>query len=185
MTPTPAPGNGIQVGQWTLSRAGTIGIGGSGRVSVGVGNTGELVALKRMSVANATTTNRSVPLLTQRQRRLETLTDLADAAKENRIVRLVEVTTDDPDAANTSADVWFVLTPFTPKTLAQYEGPFVSVVACSSVTSTLTAFSPRMVRTMTIWILLGRLFGNFARIRGDMEMIMRRSGPYSMQRIIL
>lgn len=44
-------------------------------------------------------------------------------------MRLLEVITDDPKAANGSADVWFALTPFTPKTLAQYKGPFASVAA--------------------------------------------------------
>ncbi|RSL39015.1 hypothetical protein CEP53_014384 [Fusarium sp. AF-6] len=66
MTPTPAPGNDIQVGRWTLTSAGTVGIGGSGRVSVGVGNTGEVVALKRMSVASTTAPNNTTTLLKRR-----------------------------------------------------------------------------------------------------------------------
>ncbi|KAJ4176282.1 hypothetical protein NW767_015500, partial [Fusarium falciforme] len=57
MTPTPAPGNGIQVDRWTLSSSGTVGIGGSGRVSVGVGHIGEVVAFKRMSIANVAVSN--------------------------------------------------------------------------------------------------------------------------------
>lgn len=123
MTPTPAPGNTIQVGQWTLSGAGTIGVGGSGRVSVGINSTGEVVALKRMSVTSNAVT------LYRRQRTLQVLTELANQAREDRIVRLLEVITDDPNASNRSADVWFALTPFTRQTLAQYKGPFASVVA--------------------------------------------------------
>ncbi|KAM0415768.1 hypothetical protein ACHAPT_013273 [Fusarium lateritium] len=136
-TPTPAPGNGIQVGRWTISSAGTIGIGGSGLVSVGVGPTGEVVALKRMSFANVAAVNSVVTPLQRRQRTPETLTQIADATKEDRIVRLLEGIMDDPKAANASADVWFFLTPFTPKTLAQYKNPF----------------TPRMVRSMTVSLL--------------------------------
>ncbi|RSL41058.1 hypothetical protein CEP54_015932 [Fusarium duplospermum] len=105
MTPTPAPGNDIQVGRWTLTSAGTVGIGGSGRVSVGVGHTGEVVALKRMSIASAAVPNNAASLLKRRQRTLETLTQLTDAAKKDHTERLLEVITDDPQAANVSADV--------------------------------------------------------------------------------
>ncbi|KAK2671568.1 Protein kinase domain [Fusarium oxysporum f. sp. vasinfectum] len=135
MTPTPALGNTIQIGQWTLSSAGTIGIGGSGRVSVGVNDRGDVVALKRMSVASNNVA------IHRRQRILETLTQLADDADEDRIVRLIEVITDDPNAANKSADVWFVLTPFTPKTLAQYKGPFAPKLARSMTLSLLEALN--------------------------------------------
>ncbi|KAG7403530.1 MAP kinase kinase kinase mkh1 [Fusarium oxysporum f. sp. raphani] len=118
MTPTPAPGNAIQIGQWSLSSAGTIGVGGSGRVSVGVNKKGDVVAIKRMNVSE---TNGN--LLRGRRSVIETLTLLATAAKEERIVRLVEVITDDPNATNKAADIWFVLTPFTPRTLHEYKGP--------------------------------------------------------------
>ncbi|PCD21230.1 STE protein kinase [Fusarium graminearum] len=118
MTPTPAPGNGIQVGQWSLSSAGTVGVGGSGRVSVGVNKKGDVVAIKRMNVSES-----NGNLLRSRRSVIETLTQLANAAKEERIVRLVEVITDDPNATNKAADIWFVLTPFTPKTLHEYKGP--------------------------------------------------------------
>ncbi|KAH7187045.1 kinase-like domain-containing protein [Fusarium oxysporum] len=118
MTPTPAPGNGIQIGQWSLSGAGTVGVGGSGRVSVGVNKKGDVVAMKRMNVSES-----NENLLRSRRSVIETLTQLANAAKEERIVRLVEVITDDPNATNKAADIWFVLTPFTPKTLHEYKGP--------------------------------------------------------------
>ncbi|KAG8664397.1 hypothetical protein FPOAC2_13340 [Fusarium poae] len=118
MTPTPAPGNGIQIGQWSLSGAGTVGVGGSGRVSVGVNKKGDVVAIKRMNVSES-----NGNLLRSRRSVIETLTQLANAAKEERIVRLVEVITDDPNATNKAADIWFVLTPFTPKTLHEYKGP--------------------------------------------------------------
>ncbi|KAH7205122.1 uncharacterized protein BKA55DRAFT_668896 [Fusarium redolens] len=98
ITPTPALGNTIQISQWTLSSAGMIGIGGSGRVSVGMNNRGDIMALKRISVASNNVA------IHRRQRILETLTQLADDADEDRIVRLVEVITADPNAANKSAD---------------------------------------------------------------------------------
>jgi hypothetical protein len=123
MTPTPAPGNGIQIGQWSLSGAGTVGVGGSGRVSVGVNKKGDVVAIKRMNVSES-----NGNLLRSRRSVIETLTQLANAAKEERIVRLVEVITDDPNATNKAADIWFVLTPFTPKTLHEYKGPLKYVM---------------------------------------------------------
>ncbi|RKK82230.1 hypothetical protein BFJ68_g17553 [Fusarium oxysporum] len=116
MTPTPAPGNGIQIGQWSLSGAGTVGVGGSGRVSVGVNKKGDVVAMKRMNVSES-----NGNLLRSRRSVVETLTQLANAVKEERIVRLVEVITDVPNATNKAADIWFVLTPFTPKTLHETE----------------------------------------------------------------
>ncbi|EGU72583.1 hypothetical protein FOXB_16907, partial [Fusarium oxysporum f. sp. conglutinans Fo5176] len=100
MTPTPAPGNGIQIGQWSLSSAGTVGVGGSGRVSVGVNKKGDVVAVKRMNVSES-----NGNLLRSRRSVIETLTLLASAAKEERIVRLVEVITDDPNATNKAADI--------------------------------------------------------------------------------
>lgn len=42
---------------------------------------------------------------------METLTRLATASGEERIVRLVEVIIEDPRGMNHSADVWFVLQP--------------------------------------------------------------------------
>ncbi|KAH8662667.1 kinase-like domain-containing protein [Ilyonectria robusta] len=132
-TPTPAAGNTIQVGQWTLTTAGTVGTGGEGRVSVGVNNAGEVVALKRISVSK----NGFAPK--RRQNTLERLTHLADMANNDRIVRLREVITDDPKANNASADMWFVLTPFAPKTLAQCISPAKSVQVLTMIVSLLEA----------------------------------------------
>ncbi|KAL2674165.1 hypothetical protein Neosp_012611 [[Neocosmospora] mangrovei] len=120
-TPTPAAGNSIQVGQWTLTNAGTVGLGGEGRVSVAVNKTGEVVALKRMSVSKTRTA------LKRRQNTLETLTRIANATKNELIVRLREVITDDPRASNQTADVWFALTPFAPRILSQWRAPVQSV----------------------------------------------------------
>jgi hypothetical protein len=118
MTPTPAPRNAIQIGQWSLSSARTIGVGGSGRVGVGVNKKGDVVATKRMNVSE-----RNGNLLRGRRSVVETLTLWVTAAREERIIRLVEVITDDPNANNKASDIWFVLTPFTPKILHEYKGP--------------------------------------------------------------
>lgn len=123
LTPTPAAGNSIQVGQWTLTNAGTVGLGGQGRVSVAINKTGEVVALKRMSVSKIRNT------LERRQSTLEVLTRIANAAKNNSIVRLREVITDDPRANNDIADVWFALTPFARGILSQWRAPVQSVFA--------------------------------------------------------
>ncbi|RSL47260.1 hypothetical protein CEP54_013500 [Fusarium duplospermum] len=130
-TPTPAAGSTIQVGQWTLTNAGTVGLGGEGRVSVAVNKTGEVVALKRMSVLK----NRTA--LQRRQNTLETLTRIANAAKNQLIVRLREVITDDPRANNQTADVWFALTPFAPRILSHWKAPV----------------QPDMVQTMAVSLL--------------------------------
>jgi hypothetical protein len=123
MTPTPAPENGIQIGQWSLSSAGTVGVGGSGRVSVGVNKKRDVVAIKRMNVSE-----RNGNLLRGRRSAIKKLTLLDSAAKEERIVRLIEVTADNPNAINKAANIWYVLTPFTPKTLHEYKGSLKYVI---------------------------------------------------------
>ncbi|RTE83057.1 hypothetical protein BHE90_002391 [Fusarium euwallaceae] len=132
-TPTPAAGNSIQIGQWTLTNAGTVGLGGEGRVSVAVNKTGEVVALKRMSVSKTRTA------LQRRRSTLETLTRIANVAKNDLIVRLREVITDDPRANNQTADVWFALTPFAPRTLSQWKAPVQPDMVQTMVASLLEA----------------------------------------------
>ncbi|KAJ4214306.1 hypothetical protein NW759_010323 [Fusarium solani] len=133
LTPTPAAGNSIQVGQWTLTNAGTVGLGGEGRVSVALNKTGEVVALKRMSVSKARTA------IHRRQNTLEALTRIANAAKKELIVRLREVITDDPRANNQTADVWFALTPFAPSILSQWKAPVQPGMARTMIVSLLEA----------------------------------------------
>lgn len=50
ITPTPAPGNRIQISQQSLSGTRIVGVGGSGRVSVGVNKKGNIMAIKRMNI---------------------------------------------------------------------------------------------------------------------------------------
>ncbi|KAM5528715.1 hypothetical protein FOXYSP1_19196 [Fusarium oxysporum f. sp. phaseoli] len=134
MTPTPAPRNAIQIGQWSLSSARTIGVGGSGRVGVGVNKKGDVVATKRMNVSE-----RNGNLLRGRRSVVETLTLWVTAAREERIIRLVEVITDDPNANNKASDIWFVLTPFTPKILHEYKGPLKAELVRSMTIALLQA----------------------------------------------
>ncbi|RMJ04775.1 hypothetical protein CDV36_014554 [Fusarium kuroshium] len=84
-----------------------------------------------MSVASTTAQNNTTTLLKRRQRTLETLTQLADAAKKDCIVSLLEVITDDPQAANISADV----------------------CGRPPLILKLTISNPGMIRTMTISLL--------------------------------
>lgn len=103
---TPTPTHNIQIGQWTLTNAGTIGSGGEGRVSVGINASGRVVALKRVVVS---TTLR--PRLHRHQQTMEAITRLAKGAGENRILKLVEVLSDDVGGSNKQGDTWFVLEP--------------------------------------------------------------------------
>lgn len=115
-TPTPVSGGNIQVGQWILTQAGTIGVGAYGRVSAAINKKGDFVALKRCAVT-------SFSAKFQRQRTtLKTLARITEDAGEERIVRLLEVITDDPRGQNRQADVWFVFTPFVARTLADGKG---------------------------------------------------------------
>lgn len=52
---------------------------------------------------------------------------LADMANNDCIICLREDITDDPKANNASADIWFVLSPFALKILAQCISPAKSV----------------------------------------------------------
>ncbi|KAJ6436699.1 putative AC transposase [Purpureocillium lavendulum] len=110
LTPTPSDMAGIRVGQWHLT-TGTIGSGVSGRVSIGTNISGTVVALKRMTVDKGKVEVRPF------QEKLETLSSLVESHNENRILRLVEVITDDARGVNRTADLWFVLTPAVADTL--------------------------------------------------------------------
>lgn len=59
---------------------------------------------------------------------IKTLIQLANTAKKERIMRLIEVITDNLNATNKAANIWFILTPFTPKTLHKYKGPLKYVM---------------------------------------------------------
>lgn len=110
LTPTPSETGGIKVGQWTLT-TGTIGSGASGRVSVGMNPKGKLVALKR------TTVGRDRTQVHELRGKLEMLASLAESHDENRLLRLIEMITDDAKGANSTADLWFVLEPAVADTL--------------------------------------------------------------------
>ncbi|KAG8664345.1 uncharacterized protein FPOAC1_013683 [Fusarium poae] len=110
LTPTPSEQGSITIGQWTLT-TGTIGVGGSGRVSVGMNRAGKLVALKRIHVG------KDREYAQQRRTRLESLAALCARYDEERILRLVEVITDEVRATNNHADWWFVLDPAAESTL--------------------------------------------------------------------
>lgn len=116
LTPTPSPANSIKVGIWALSNAGTIGTGGVGRVSIGVNSTGQVVALKRVSIFG-----RDAEIVRRRTTTMESLTRLATSAGEERIMRLVEIITDDHTRRNLTTDVWFALEPAVEGTLAAVE----------------------------------------------------------------
>ena len=60
--PTLAPGNCIQIGQWSLSGAATVGVDGSGQVSIGVNKKGDIVAMKRMNVSESNKNKYNCPL---------------------------------------------------------------------------------------------------------------------------
>ncbi|KJZ72142.1 hypothetical protein HIM_08407 [Hirsutella minnesotensis 3608] len=113
LTPTPTWAHNLQVGQWTITGAGTIGSGGGGRVSAAINRSGKLVVLKRISAAKGSQT------LQKRCNTLRNLTKLADDADKDSILRLLEIITDDPSGSNHSADVWFVLDPAVAMTLIE------------------------------------------------------------------
>ncbi|KAH7459202.1 hypothetical protein FOMA001_g20174 [Fusarium oxysporum f. sp. matthiolae] len=104
LTPTPSENNPITIGQWTVS-AGTVGKGASGMVSIASNVSGQRVALKRVQVGRDRERTRMV------QTKLETLAALCQRKNENRLLRLIEVITDDVRSANRIADVWFVQEP--------------------------------------------------------------------------
>ncbi|KAI9155687.1 MAP kinase-interacting serine/threonine-protein kinase 1 [Paramyrothecium foliicola] len=110
LTPTPSEATAIKIGHWSIT-SGTVGSGAVGRVSIAIDNHGKVTALKRISVGR----NRST--VTGLRRKLETLTRLAEENDESRILRLLEVLTDDAKGANSAADVWFVLEPAVADTL--------------------------------------------------------------------
>ncbi|KID81806.1 Protein kinase-like domain protein [Metarhizium guizhouense ARSEF 977] len=114
MTPTPSQDNAIKVGQWSLI-SGTIGQGAFGKVSIALNSTGHIAALKRMSVG------KDRDQIQRQREKLERFGILADMKHESRIVRLLEVITDDRQGANDVADVWFVLTPAVEDTLTTIE----------------------------------------------------------------
>ncbi|GKU10710.1 ste protein kinase [Fusarium langsethiae] len=104
LTPTPSENSPITIGQWTVS-AGTVGKGASGMVSIASNVSGQRVALKRVQVGRDRERARKV------QTKLETLAALCQRKNENRLLRLIEVITDDVRSANRIADVWFVQEP--------------------------------------------------------------------------
>ncbi|KAK4074641.1 hypothetical protein Purlil1_12918 [Purpureocillium lilacinum] len=110
LTPTPSDVAAIKVGQWHLT-TGTIGSGVSGRVSIGTNISGTVVALKRMTVDKGMVEVRPF------QEKLGALSSLVERHNESRILRLVEVITDDARGVNRTADLCFVLTPAVADTL--------------------------------------------------------------------
>ncbi|KAF5608660.1 STE kinase [Fusarium pseudoanthophilum] len=104
LTPTPSESSPIVIGQWTIS-AGTVGKGASGMVSIASNDHGQRVALKRVQVG------RDRERIQKDQTKLETLAALCQRKNENRLLRLIEVITDDVRSANRIADVWFVQEP--------------------------------------------------------------------------
>lgn len=72
---------------------------------------GNLVALKRMTVGRDRTS------VHQLREKLEMLASLAESHDEKRLLRLVEMITDDAQGANRTADLWFVLEPAVANTL--------------------------------------------------------------------
>jgi hypothetical protein len=72
---------------------------------------GKLVALKRIHVG------KDREYAQQRRTRLESLAALCARHDEERILRLVEVITDEVRATNNHADWWFVLDPAAESTL--------------------------------------------------------------------
>ncbi|KAK4068337.1 hypothetical protein Purlil1_13814 [Purpureocillium lilacinum] len=117
LTPTPTWAHNFQVGQWTITGAGTIGSGSGGRVSAAMNRSGKLVVLKRTSTAKDSQTG-----LQKRCNTLRSLTKLADEADRDDILRLLEIITDDPAGSNYSADVWFVLEPAVVMTVYDHRG---------------------------------------------------------------
>ncbi|KAH7142305.1 kinase-like domain-containing protein [Fusarium sp. MPI-SDFR-AT-0072] len=111
LTPTPSENSPITIGQWTIS-AGTVGRGGSGMVSIASNNQGQRVALKRMQVGRDRERIRKV------QAKLETLAALSQRKNETRLLRLIDVITDDVRSTNKIADVWFVQEPAAQGTLS-------------------------------------------------------------------
>ncbi|KAF5638572.1 STE kinase [Fusarium tjaetaba] len=104
LTPTPSESGSITIGQWTIG-AGTVGKGASGMVSIASNVSGQRVALKRVQVGRDRERIQNV------QTKLETLAALCQRKNENRLLRLIEVITDDVKSANRIADVWFVQEP--------------------------------------------------------------------------
>lgn len=110
LTPTPSENNPITIGQWTIS-AGTVGKGVSGMVSIASNDQGQRVALKRVQVGKDRERVQKV------QAKLETFAALSQRKNENRLLRLIEVITDDVRSTNKIADVWFVQEPAAQGTL--------------------------------------------------------------------
>ncbi|KAJ4044857.1 Protein kinase [Fusarium oxysporum] len=104
LTPTPSKSSPITIGRWTVS-AGTVGKGASGMVSIASNDDGQRVALKRVQVGRDRERTRKV------QTKLEILAALCQRKNKSRLLRLIEVITDDVRSANRIADVWFVQEP--------------------------------------------------------------------------
>lgn len=116
LTPIPSSSAAVlSVGQWHLSETGTVGVGGAGRVSIGVNQAGKVVALKRLSID---TIHQKLRVKRQ-QRNMERLTNLANEAGQHRIVRLLESISDTKEASKGSVDLWFVLEPAVPRDLSE------------------------------------------------------------------
>ncbi|OAA53073.1 Protein kinase-like domain protein [Cordyceps fumosorosea ARSEF 2679] len=102
----------IRIGQWQLTRAGTVGSGRSGRVSIGVNDSGETAALKRFTVDG------DRERINFRREKIERITQLAKKEDEQRVLRLREALQDDTaEGRNYAVDVWFVLQPVVSSTL--------------------------------------------------------------------
>ncbi|KAF4415989.1 STE kinase [Fusarium acutatum] len=104
LTPAPSKNSPITIRQWTVS-AGTVGKGASGMVSIASNVLGQRVSLKRMQVGRDRERTRKVQI------KLETLATLCQKKNENRLLRLIEVITDDVRSTNRIADVWSVQEP--------------------------------------------------------------------------
>ena len=112
LTPTPSGASVSKLRQWSITEAGTIGTGAMGRVSVAVHNDGRVAAVKRIA-GNLKTSSK----LQRCVQTLNTLTDLAVAEGETRVLRLIEMLTDDPNGKNATSDIWFLLQPAAGRTL--------------------------------------------------------------------
>lgn len=143
---TPREKSCIQIGEWHLTNAGTVGAGASGRVSIGINRSGQTVALKRFSIDG----DRS-QVLAQRKK-LERITMLANKASEPRILGLRGVLNDDPVGNNRAVDIWFVLEPAIPETLAQTANQWLLMDKPSRMFGPLSIAPPSCAHLLTLLV---------------------------------
>ncbi|CEJ95239.1 hypothetical protein VHEMI10730 [[Torrubiella] hemipterigena] len=112
---TPSEEHTMRIGKWTVSAVGIIGKGSSGKVSVGFDSSGQVVAMKRISI----TKNKYTPSILGQIENFKKISSIAKAQQVDLIVTLVDIIDNDPMKTNSDVDIWLLLSPVIACTLLQ------------------------------------------------------------------